>query len=104
MEFSPIFSEHRFATGVTQTGWSAMQQFASISQVDSINFSGSILSPCRGIRKSSNSLLVLRVKWMMRKNEVINYGYDMQLSFPSNPDYVASLSSQGCVLDDSSLS
>lgn len=26
----------------------------------------------------------------------------MQLSFTSNPDYVASLSSQGCVLDDSS--
>lgn len=39
---------------------------------------------------------------MMRKNYVINYDYDMQLSFTSNPDYVASLSSQGCVLDDSS--
>jgi len=39
-----------------------------------------------------------------KENEVKNYDYVMQLSFTSNPDYVASLSSQVWVLDDSSLS
>ena len=39
-----------------------------------------------------------------RENEVPSYDYDMQLSFTSDPDYVASLSSQVWVLDDSSLS
>lgn len=37
VEFSLILPEHRFATGVTQRGWSAMQQLASMSQVGNIN-------------------------------------------------------------------